>query len=69
MTKVMFNGTEIDLDEEYEKGFEELDLITDEERENALNQKLDDTLEFNNNTNLNDLEKTGHIEEVDNNDR
>lgn len=50
MTKVNYNGQEIELEDEFEKGFVELDLITDDEE----NEELENTIEID----IEDLENT-----------
>ncbi len=43
MTKVLYNGKEIELDDDFEPGFMELDMLTPEEQED---RKLEDTMEL-----------------------
>lgn len=66
MTKVMYNGEEIELHSELEPGYMELDMLTDlddrdENLDNTLEMKsinLEDTQEID----LNNLEDTQEIE-------
>lgn len=48
MTKLNYNGEEIEIDDELEKGYMELDLMTDD------NEELDKTIELD----VNSLDKT-----------
>lgn len=67
MTKVKYNNEEIELEDEFEEGFMELDLITNDEEtndelENTMEidiEELDKTKEFN----FNDLSDTQDLTE------
>ncbi len=61
MTKVMYNGNEIEIADDLEKGFMELDLITDD---NEVNSELEKTMEID----IDELEKTKNLELNDLND-
>lgn len=55
MTKVMYNGEEIELQDEFEKGFFELDLITSDDEETV--DELEKTIELD----INELENTKEL--------
>lgn len=54
MTKVEYNGKEIELEDEFEKGFMELDLMTDNDEPD---KDLDKTVEID----IEELEKTKEL--------
>ncbi len=61
MTKIIFDGEEIEVGRDLEPGVLELDLITPEERQRALN-KIEDTTRIDTNAINEALSKTKEVD-------